>query len=487
MRAVFAFTPEDLAQLAGVEQERVRAFLNLVVLDFGTVPREFTEPSATHPLQKRPVLRAGGVLLCPVVEMLIWHLQTIIEAELLKRPMLKERYLRARGRYLEDKSLEYLGAIFRHAQVHRRLRYQPLTPGDPRESELDGLVLYDDKLFIIESKSRPRSDPAKRGAPRRIEYEIRSVIVEATEQARMAKRYIDAVDIPEFTDERGQVVRIDKQRVHQTFLVVTTLGDFDIYTSRMHLLRDMGLLGEGDFAWGVYINDLRIISEHIEFPAQFVHYLRRRLRLNEQERIFAHGELDWFGYYFSQGLLFPDLPDKHILQLGTFTTGFDDYYLYEMGVRKTKVAKVRQPIPKELRAIIDIMEQEHPEGYSEAVCLLLDWGGDARKKLARQIREMNRRTLKTGAGHDLSGVSKEGSCGVTYMTGGREDRERFAKKLEMYCVAKKYQMKCDRWLGIGNHVLHSGAANVFVYLGDPWTPDKDLETLVTELLGGGAG
>jgi len=487
MRAVFCFTPEDLAQLAGIEQERVQAFLDLVVLDFGTVPPEFTEPSATHPLQKRPVLRVGSVLLCPVVEMLIWNLQSIIEAELLNRPMLKERYLRSRARYLENKSLEHVSAIFEHAQVHRRLRYQPVTPGDPPESELDGLVLYDDKLFIIESKSSPRSDPARRGAPRSIEDEVRSVIVEATEQARRAKRYIDAVDIPEFTDERGQVVCIDKQRVQQTFLIVTTLGDFDVYASRMHLLRDMGLLGEGDFAWGVYINDLRIISEHVEFPAEFVHYLRRRLRLNEQKHIVASGELDWFGYYLKQGLVFPDLPDNHLLQLGSFTTAFDDYYFYEMGLRKAKVDKARQPIPKEIRAIIDIMEQEHPEGYSEAVCLLLDWGEDARKKLAHQIREMNRRTLKTGAGHDLSGVSEEGSCGVTYMTAGREGREHFAQKLQAYCAAKKYQMKCDRWLGIGNHVLYSEVANVFVYLGDPWTPDKDLETLVTRLLGGGAG
>ena len=47
-----------------------------------------------------------------------------------------------------------------------------------------------------------------------------------------------------------------------------------------------------------------IIADFLDFPSQFIHYLRRRTRLNEVAKTYAHDEIDWFGHYLNKGLYF---------------------------------------------------------------------------------------------------------------------------------------------------------------------------------------
>jgi hypothetical protein len=91
------------------------------------------------------------------------------------------------------------------------------------------------------------------------------------------------------------------ERVHVIVPTLYQLADYGLHPTRLQAL---GLTG-GDDAWNVYINDLRIISETVRTPAEFLHYLVARARLPLGERIHAVDEIDAWGAY----LLRQQFPD----------------------------------------------------------------------------------------------------------------------------------------------------------------------------------
>lgn len=66
----------------------------------------------------------------------------------------------------------------------------------------------------------------------------------------------------------------------------------------------MGLVDGIVWPWSVYINDLRVVSELLESPAEFLLYLDRRLEINNQKAISTVDELDYLGMFLKSGLYF---------------------------------------------------------------------------------------------------------------------------------------------------------------------------------------
>lgn len=205
-----------------------------------------------------------------------------------------------------------------------------------------------------------------------------------------------------FVADSGSTVTVSKADFDRVFLITTTLEPLDVYTAALHRVADLGIFSEGQLPWAVHLLDLRIVADLLEFPAQFVHYLDRRLRLHSAKNVEAGDEMDWLGHYLSEGLSLEDLqrwPADRI-QLASYTTAMDDYFLYQAGQRKTPAPKPVQNMPREFRRVIEELEAERAHGYLNLVCELLDMAPDKRKsfaKFASKARKKLRREGNDGA------------------------------------------------------------------------------------------
>jgi len=224
----------------------------------------------------------------------------------------------------------------------------------------------------------------------------------------------------------------------------------------------------------------------VEFPSQFVHYLIRRQRLNQLQRLHAYEELDWFGHYLSEGLFFDELleePDAPgFISLSSYTTVFDDYYFYVTGQRETPVPKPVQPMPEIMRQVLVELEALHPSGYLEAACTLLNMGGDTREKFAELVVRYREAALADRAVHDCTLGFDKPSFGITYMFAPRERARELEARLETYCNLKKYQTHSQLWIGLGCVADESGWVHMGVTLKEPWGYDEDMEKAVAEML-----
>jgi len=488
-----SFTTNDLAAASGATEGRARSFLDAFSLDFGSVPSRFRLPQATHPLQRRPIVRHPRGYLCPVPQMISWALRPGLEAML--NPGSEdargatvstwEGYQKARGSYLVKEAVRLIAEGLRSEKSYEGLKYTLNEEGRVETYDLDGLVLFDRMAFLVEGKAGQFRPAARRGAPKGMIEDLKKLVAEPHEQALRARRYIEHSASPVFETKDGQVVSYDKNRHATSVLVTVSLEPLDSFVTTLHHLEGLGIFSEGELPWAVQLLDLRVISELTEFPSQFVHYLQRRLRLNDLKKIAAHDELDWFGNYVSEGLYFDNvLAEKKadLLTLASYTTAIDAYYMHQAGIRKAPAPKPRQPMPEVFRQLLTELEKNDGEGYVSVATTLLDLGGKERKLVAKHIVRCRVQSVRDRKMHDFSLEFADWGLTVVSMPGLPE--KDFASRLQILTQVKKYRSKKGRWVTLGTNPDLSDILHGWVAVEGPWIESADLDQAVKLLLPG---
>ncbi|HEU5070841.1 MAG TPA: hypothetical protein VFV96_10585 [Verrucomicrobiae bacterium] len=253
--------------------------------------------------------------------------------------------------------------------------------------------------------------------------------------------------------------------------------------TNLHQTTDATLFPSGETPWVLPLLDLRVIAEATEFPSQLIHYFRRRLRINRIKKLEAHDELDWFGCYLSDGLIFD--PYEHAgpdsLRLGSFTSEFDDYYFHERGLRKTPTEMPRQKMPDLFRKVVLEVDASKINGHSEAVCMLLDFDDAGKNQfaetLARQLAEAN----NSGRINNFSAKLPNAGFGATCFVCPPHRVQEASFEFSSFVELMKYDAKADRWLGILCISGQSQIVGSWFFLNSPWREDAALAAELAKL------
>ncbi|MGD0207600.1 MAG: hypothetical protein ABSC89_08350 [Verrucomicrobiota bacterium] len=489
--AEFSFTARELSEASGVTIERVNATLHVFSLHFGSVSTDFLWPKPDHPLKQQPFIQHEDRFMCPNAKLFAWAIRPMLER--LLNPDTKAcpeatkevwaKYSDKRADFLEKESLRLLSLALRRATTYQNLKYEFENGGRTQAGELDGLVIFDKTLILVEAKAGSFPLKARAGFRNAIRENLKKLVAEAHEQALAAKSFIEASEKPIFHLTNGDQLILDKRQFERVLMMVVTLESLDIFCANLHQTADLGLFPSGELPWVLQLFDLRVIAEAIEFPSQLVHYLQRRLRVHRIKKLEAHDDLDWFGCYLSDGLVFDQYehagPDS--LRLGSFTTDFDNYYFYKQGIRKTPTEMPRQKMPDLFRKVVLGVDASEIKGHSEAVCMLLDFDDVAKKQftetLARQLAEADRH-------HRINNFSAKfpnAKFGVTCFVCPPHRVQEASFEFGSFVELMKYDARADKWLGVLCISGQSQPVGSWFYLNSPWREDAVLAAALADL------
>lgn len=344
---------------------------------FATFEKSPAWPTNDSVIYERPLIEENGRFYCFSSVLLFRNIGNIIERWIQKKDSsyYQNIYQKKRAQYLENKALEYLRNILRSGKIFRNLFYYDEENGEEKRFQIDGLILYDDNLFIIEAKAGIFSIRARRGDFMRIERDLGRIINEAYEQTLRTKEYIMKTAEPTFKFENGSealVIR-DKYKYRNIYLLNVTLENLGYFCTQLSFLKRLNLIQGKEWPWSVFINDLRIISELIEFPSEFLHYLEQRIRANDYPQFRTSDELAFLMYYFRTGLHFEDGTLQNLQEyvpIG-FTEELDRYYDYIAG-RVSSGEKPRLMIPEKYKDVILEIESTGRHGFTRVTKALLD-------------------------------------------------------------------------------------------------------------------
>lgn len=460
---VCTFTEEELAGEAGIPIERAAAFVSMLSSEFGAVPVDFFEPTSTHPLRTRPIVRHERRAIAPAPMLLDWAIQPAFEGAL-KRVggTTWERYQRHRHDYLLDRTLELLGKLMPSAATASELLYT-IDGEAAREAELDGLIQYDSMVFLIEAKGRDVTDPARRGAPDRLRRDLSAVIADSHEQAVRARTFLDSAMLAG-TDARfrraagGDEVVVAAGSAHTKVLVSATLAPLGHITASLHSEESAGLFKPGEYSWVVSLYDLMVIADILDQPFALPHYLTRRLATARLGFLAAPDELDLLGYYLKEGLYLDDVAAEmrsdsptSAMRLASYTVMFDDYYAYGLGQRETPASKPGQVIPRHLLGLLQRVERSTLPGRLDVAIALLDLDSKGRTKFSQGILQASTITIQKKRASNVTIAGKErGGWGISYWSGTSTDG--LAASLGDYCARKRTELGARTWYGVGEVV-----------------------------------
>lgn len=122
-------------------------------------------PTNDTVITTKPLIEHEGTYYCFVPQLLTVNTVAILESLIEEKDeaYLRGAYQEGRATYLERNALEYLGDLLPGAETFGNLYYRVEEDGVEKRAETDGLVLYDNNLFIVEAKAGSLSSSARRG------------------------------------------------------------------------------------------------------------------------------------------------------------------------------------------------------------------------------------------------------------------------------------------------------------------------------------
>jgi ribosomal protein S25 len=390
-------TPDELAERAKIGGAAARAVLEMLALTFGQAAIGDDRPQRFEPLRLRPLIKldADRFSLLRVHE-LPWSVRANLEGALNADAGAFDRYEKHRAAYLEGRTMELFAKMLPGAQIERTL-YYTFDDGDgTRTYELDGLILYGDTLFLLEQKAGGFPKIAREGGEP-LKKRLEGLIGAAHSQALRTERFVRGAEVVQFRRKDGKTFDLRNANVAEVFLVATTLEELQAFPAQLRVLSELGVLPAGELPWAVPLMDLEAIAELVEWPAQLIHYLRRRIPLNVAP-VSVVDELDLFGNYLQDGLD-PEavFGDEAMVQLANYTALFDSYfhseYLHQFfGLPRQVASLYRMPMKDSVRREIDRLVQQGGPSATAAVCKLLDEVTDKRARAMKSRMGLRRST-----------------------------------------------------------------------------------------------
>ncbi len=353
-------------------------------------------------------------------------------------------FQKKKAKILEKLSLQYLYDIMPKAQIYGGLYYESEENSEKRWYENDGLIIFDNNLFIIEAKAQKLSLPARRGSIPRIKTTVKKIIDEAYNQGIRCKKYIiESKEAIFYNKKRNKVLSINSDNYRSIYIINTTFENLGYLSAQLHNLNTFNLLEGKEWPWTVFINDLRVISEIVESPSTFLLFLQRRIGMNDLELISTSDELDYFMFFLKYGMYFEDtqFSNKVKLSLIGLTDDLDRYYNYLQGYVK-EAEKPIFNIHDYIKKFIKKLENSNNRGFTFASIFLLGLDSKDHQLILTLMKKHKDLSFKTGKDYKSFFCYKKSSIGLLFVIRTNKnikDWNRFRKYLKI--MTDKYKLK----------------------------------------------
>jgi hypothetical protein len=214
----------------------------------------------------------------------------------------------ARARAVDNHAVDRLAKVLVGGDTFTNV----FIDGPGGREEVDGILVYEDIVIVVEGKGAPLKLAARRGSVEKFVAQLRELVSEGNRQLDRDAGYVLNGSPACFYGSDGRtVLRIDGSSVRRCYRLLPTLdglGDVGVRTAR---LVDLGILPQGAPPWIVGVTDLSVVVDVLDRPAQLVGYMEFRERWTREARLLVVDELDMLSLYLYQVDLAARLAQVH--------------------------------------------------------------------------------------------------------------------------------------------------------------------------------
>jgi len=439
--SMFEFQADDIAHRSGVALDVVQAFMCAFTLPgrnvgFNAVG-DFNEAAAM------PLIPTGtgSVLLFD---------QAVMYETLYESPfywMLGDRVYQPtantnRGKFTETFSARRLATVFGRDHVHKNV---DLYRGKNRIGEADVLVVFGDRIIVVQAKAKKLTLAARRGNDGQLRKDFAAAIQDACDQGWECANSIVAGDC-RLTDDQGNEVQLPAA-IKQVFTLSVVAEN---YPALAHQAREYLKAHSTDVILPPLVMDvflLDVMTELLSTPARLLHYLRMRLSISDE--VLVDHEFAALGYHLKTNMWLHEEVTMAYLH-DSFSTAIDT----AMMVRRDGHFGARTPpgiltrfVSTPFGRLVAHLEDKPDPGLMEFCFLLLSFGEEAIQGFNRMYEALVRKGRADGRLHDASFYFGAGEAGLTLHFNPRQSRDAI-ERLRGHVEIRKYATRAPQWFGI---------------------------------------
>lgn len=345
-----------------------------------------------------------------------------------------------RGEFTESFAAERLALVFGADNVHLNVNVFRDTA---LIGEIDVLVVYANRVIIIQAKAKKLTIDARKGNDNRLRSDFKAAIQDAYDQGELcAEALLDASCHFQGMDRKKFSLQDNISKIHICTLLAENYPAL-AYQTREFLKYKTTEIIDHPFVMDVFLLDM--LCEMLQTPLRFMDYLERRAKINS--RIMSTHELTVLSYHLTNNLWVDDKAD--LLQLGDdISADLENAIL----TRREGLPGTATP-PGVITHFKDTMwgnlissiESAGTANGLELGCMLLDMGHDIVIHFNGVIKEVCKLSRQDGMHHDAVMAYRGG--GVTIHC-NEEPEHSARRKLEYFCLRRKYQQRAKKWCGI---------------------------------------
>ena len=263
-------------------------------------------PLRIWPVFKRPFIKLNGRYYCFDLHSLFDNLYRVLQKKIL---VLDKDYVTEWNQKQQEVSeqlpFKYLLKLLPGAKVYRSVYYK-WHAGDVSKKqwcETDGLLIYDDHLFIIEVKAgtftytSPANDfPAYIAS-------IKNLVLKPAIQGKRFVEYLKSSEtVTIFDDKHNSIGQLSMANFRHITICPITLDVFTELAAQVQHLKALGVNVGGHPVWSISIDDLRVYADIFEDPLIFLHFVEQRMKAFGSDIIQTDDELDHVGLYIKHNV-----------------------------------------------------------------------------------------------------------------------------------------------------------------------------------------
>jgi len=372
-------------------------------------------PLRVWPVFRRPFIKIDGRYYCfdhySLFDSLYRAMQRIIQG---LRPDYRQPWNEIQARVAEELPFKYLTVILPGSTVFRSV-YYPI--GNGQWAEADGLLLFEDYLFVVEVKAGAFTlAPPASDFPSYITSLERLVLAPAS-QGRRFLTYLKSADaVPIYDAAHTQIGQLRHAEFRLATICGVTLDPLTELAAQVQHLRKIGVDVGSDPVWSVSVDDLRVYADVFGNPLEFVHFLEQRMVAFRSDVVELEDELDHLGLYLEHNHYATYASERRggattaRLTFGGYRDRIDRFFQARF-FDPLVPSPLKQSTPARLQEIVDALAARPPAaGRARLSSSLLDWGGAQRERIAAWIDEELAKQPTTRRPLPLS---TRGAAGVT--------------------------------------------------------------------------
>lgn len=378
-----------------------------------------------------------------------------------------------RGAFTEQFAARRLATVFGHTHVHTNVN---LHRGKDIVGEADVLVIYGDRLIIVQAKAKKLTIAARKGNDNQLKADFVAAIQNSYDQGWTCANEMLAGGC-RLVDESENEVELPSN-IKEVFLfsIVSEHYPALAFQVSQSLQFQTTNVIRPPFVMDVFLLDT--LSEMLATPLRFLSYVK--LRVAATEKIMSGHELTALGYHLKQNLW---LDEKHDIVM------LDDSIAQDLDaamlVRRDNIPGDDTPIGiltkmrgTRYESLIKELEARADPATLELGFHLLSMDEDSCRNVHRVLEAITQKAQLDGNRHDMTLASSTPPGGVCFHCNLTPSHEAIAV-LETVCANRKYQQHAAQWFGVS--VNPDGKVQFGVTLDFPWEHSEEMDQLTANM------